>query len=45
MIVILGGVMFIVLSIGPKVCRFKPGQGQWIFKGDKFVPLLALEEK
>jgi hypothetical protein len=24
-----------VLAIGPKVHRFKPGQGQWIFKGDK----------
>jgi hypothetical protein len=24
-----------MLAIRPKVCRFKPGQGQWIFKGDK----------
>jgi hypothetical protein len=25
----------IVLAIGPKVCGFKPGSGQWAFKGDK----------
>jgi hypothetical protein len=23
-----------MLAIAPKVCGFKPGQGQWIFKGD-----------
>jgi hypothetical protein len=27
--------MIIVLAIGPKVYRLKPGQEQWIFKGDK----------
>jgi hypothetical protein len=32
--VVLGGVMFIVLIIGPKVCGFKPGRGRWIFNGD-----------
>jgi hypothetical protein len=24
-----------MLAIGPKVCRFKPGSGWWIFKGNK----------
>jgi hypothetical protein len=33
--VTLGGVMVSVLVIGPKVRRFKPGGGRWIFKGDK----------
>jgi hypothetical protein len=32
---ILGGVALIVLIIGPKVGRFKPGRGQWIFNGYK----------
>jgi hypothetical protein len=27
--------MIIVLAIGPKVHRLKPGREQWIFKGDK----------
>jgi hypothetical protein len=27
--------MVSVLAIGSKVCGFKPGQGQWIFNGDK----------
>jgi hypothetical protein len=31
----LGGVMFNVLVIGPKVRRFKPGRRRWTFKGDK----------
>jgi hypothetical protein len=31
----LGGVVFSVLAIKPKVHRFKPGRRQWIFKGDK----------
>jgi hypothetical protein len=35
--VILAGLLIIVLAIGPKVHRFKPGQGQWIFKGDKKI--------
>jgi hypothetical protein len=25
----------IMLSTGPKVRAFKPGQGRWIFNGDK----------
>jgi hypothetical protein len=33
--VILGGVMVIMLAIGPNFCRFKPDQGQWIFNGNK----------
>jgi hypothetical protein len=33
--VILCGVMISVLAIGHKVCRFKPGQRRWIFKGNK----------
>jgi hypothetical protein len=33
--VILGGVMVIVLAIGPKVREFKPGRERWMFKGDK----------
>jgi hypothetical protein len=32
---VLGGVMVNMLAIVPKVHGFKPGQGQWIFKGDK----------
>jgi hypothetical protein len=31
----LGGIVVIVLAIGPKVRGFKPGRRQWIFKGDK----------
>jgi hypothetical protein len=34
-IVTLGGIVVSVLAIGPKVRGFKPGQGRWIFKGDK----------
>jgi hypothetical protein len=33
--VVLGGLVVIVLAIGPKVRWFKLGQGWWIFKGDK----------
>jgi hypothetical protein len=33
--VVLGGVMVIVLAIGPKVHGFKPGLERWNFKGDK----------
>jgi hypothetical protein len=32
----LGGVMVTVLAIGPKVCRFKPGQG------DGFLRLIKI---
>jgi hypothetical protein len=32
--IILSGLMVIMLATGPKVHEFKPGQGQWIFKGD-----------
>jgi hypothetical protein len=31
----LGGLVVIVLAIGPKVHGFKPGRGRHIFKGDK----------
>jgi hypothetical protein len=31
----LGDVMAGVLTTGPKVRGFKPGQRRWIFKGDK----------
>jgi hypothetical protein len=30
-----GGLVVIVLAIGPKVRGFKAGEGQWICKGDK----------
>jgi hypothetical protein len=33
-----------VLAIGPKVHRFKPGQGDGFFKGDK-IPQHALLQK
>jgi hypothetical protein len=32
-LVALGGV--IMLTTGPRVCGFKPGGEQWIFKGNK----------
>jgi hypothetical protein len=32
--VALSGLVVSVLAIVPKVRGFKPGQGQWIFKGD-----------
>jgi hypothetical protein len=32
-----GGVMVSVLAARPNGCRFKPGQGNGIFKGDKNV--------
>jgi hypothetical protein len=34
-LVVLGGVLVIVLSAGPKVGGFKPSRGRWIFNGDK----------
>jgi hypothetical protein len=45
----LGGLVIIVLAIGPNVCRFKPGRGLCIFKfvarlhseGSKAVGLLS----
>jgi hypothetical protein len=33
--VVLGGIMVIVISTGPKVRGFKPGRERWPFKGDK----------
>jgi hypothetical protein len=33
--VVLGGLVVIVLAIGPKVHGFKPGRERWLFKGDK----------
>jgi hypothetical protein len=33
--VILGGLVVIVLAIGPKVHGFRPSQGRYIFKGVK----------
>jgi hypothetical protein len=38
--VALGGLVVIVLAIGPKVCGLKPGRGQWIFKGDMLIFLI-----
>jgi hypothetical protein len=35
--VILGGVIVIMLVIGPKVCGFKPGQEQWILRVIKIL--------
>ena len=29
------GLMVIILATGFEVCRFKPGQGQWIFSEHK----------
>jgi hypothetical protein len=34
-IVVLGGLIVIVLAIGPRVREFKPGCERLIFKGDK----------
>jgi hypothetical protein len=34
-IVVLGGLVDIVLVIGPKVRGLKPSRGRWISKGDK----------
>jgi hypothetical protein len=33
--VTLDGLVLVVFAIGPKVHEFIPGQGQWIFEGDK----------
>jgi hypothetical protein len=33
--VALGGLVVIVFVVGLEVRGFRPGQGQWIFKGDK----------
>jgi hypothetical protein len=33
-LVILGGVMVSMVASRPKVRGFRPGQAQWIFKGD-----------
>jgi hypothetical protein len=41
--IVLGGVMVIVLAIGPKVRGFKPGLGQWIFKGEKIRSTTSFE--
>jgi hypothetical protein len=32
-VVVFGGLLFIVLAIEPNVCGFKPSQGRWIFQG------------
>jgi hypothetical protein len=32
---LLGGAVFSVLAIGPKVRGFKPGRGRWIFEDDR----------
>jgi hypothetical protein len=32
---VLGSVVVSVLAIGPKVCGFEPGRGQWIVNDDK----------
>jgi hypothetical protein len=34
-LIVLGGVIVIVLAIGPKVRELKPGRKRWIFKADK----------
>jgi hypothetical protein len=41
--VALGGLVVSVLATGPKVRRFDPDRGRWIFKGDKKsrAPLLS----
>jgi hypothetical protein len=43
-VVILGGLVVSMLAIGHMGCGFKPGQWQWIFKGDK-NPRLPSEGK
>jgi MFS superfamily sulfate permease-like transporter len=45
--VVLGGLVVIVIAIGPKIRRFIPDRGLGIFKGDKrkFVARLPLEGK
>jgi hypothetical protein len=45
--IVLGGKVVSVLAILPKVRRFKPGRGQWIFKDDKYLqrPLLQRGSK
>jgi hypothetical protein len=35
MLVVLGGLVFIMLAIRSKVHGFNPDQGRWFFKGDK----------
>jgi hypothetical protein len=35
LLVVFGGLMVILLAIGPKVRGFKPGRGHCIFKGYK----------
>jgi hypothetical protein len=37
LLVVLGGLVVIVLSLGLKVRGFRPGRGRWIFKGDKYL--------
>jgi hypothetical protein len=33
--VVLGDIIVIVLDVGPKVCGFTPGRGQWILRAIK----------
>jgi hypothetical protein len=35
--------MVIVLAVGHKIRGFKPGSGQWIFKGDKICNTTVFE--
>jgi hypothetical protein len=35
LVIVLGGLVVIVLAIGPKIRGFQPGRGRWIFKGGK----------
>jgi hypothetical protein len=39
--VTLGGLVVIVLAIGPKLRGLKPSQGRWIFKGNNKVALVV----
>jgi hypothetical protein len=35
LVVVLGGLVASVLTVGPEARGFKPGRGRWTFKSDK----------
>jgi hypothetical protein len=43
--VVLDGVIVVVLAIGLKVRRFKPGRERWVLRAIKFLVRLPLEGK
>jgi hypothetical protein len=44
-VVVFDGVVIMVFAIGPKVCRFKPNQEQWISRAIKILAMTSFREE